>query len=209
MPPRLGTAAALAILAAAASAQKPGDEVTVPGTANPWLAGMPEGTRARTSDSAPAHAPVLVTLPADPGKGASLSFAVEGSVSFAGGTPRAPPDGGALTRHLQGAEHGIAGLHAPANALIGVFLDDDRPDRTPAPETLDFGRMGRDFRTLSPALRQPFFIGDGLTGNGSGDSQRFLIPQGATRLFLGTMDAWGWYNNSGAFRVRVTLHDGG
>lgn len=54
---------------------------------------------------------------------------------------------------------------------------------------------------LSPQIQQVFFIGDGLT---SGDvTQQFLIPDSATRLFLGTMDGFGWYNNIGEISVDV------
>ncbi|HEY3242752.1 MAG TPA: hypothetical protein VGM03_05305 [Phycisphaerae bacterium] len=48
---------------------------------------------------------------------------------------------------------------------------------------------------VMPGLRQPFFIGDGLTGTGSGAVQQFLVPDGATRLFLGTIDGCEWSNN--------------
>ena len=37
-----------------------------------------------------------------------------------------------------------------------------------------------------------FFIGDGLTGNGTGAVQQFVVPTGATRLFLGIADAVGF-----------------
>ena len=30
------------------------------------------------------------------------------------------------------------------------------------------------------------------------------MPVGATRLFLGTMDAFGWYDNTGSLSVTVT-----
>jgi hypothetical protein len=50
-------------------------------------------------------------------------------------------------------------------------------------------------------LRQLFFIGDGLTSGGV--IQQFVVPQGATRLFLATMDGYGQYNNIGSFTVTV------
>ncbi len=59
-------------------------------------------------------------------------------------------------------------------------------------------------RRLSPFLKQVFFIGDGLTGNGTGAAQQFIVPAGATRLFLGPADGTGWVNNSGAFTVQVS-----
>jgi len=91
--------------------------------------------------------------------------------------------------------------------LAGVFLTDDEPT-APAPTSLDFSStaLGRSFSELSPLLQQTFYIGDGLTGEGTGSVQTFWVPDGATRLFLGIVD--GSYfvgspdyydNNAGAF----------
>lgn len=86
---------------------------------------------------------------------------------------------------------GIAGIIDNDHTLflVGVFLDDTEP-ADPAPSRLDFsaGALGESFVTLSPQLRQVFFIGDGLTGNGTGVTQRFNVPAGATRMFLGFAD---------------------
>src|SRR5262245_46166048 len=70
---------------------------TVPGTANPYLAGMPNGSACCEStggvpDTAPAQSPVLVGIPLIPGT--ALTFSVNGSVSFSGGAPTDSPDGG-------------------------------------------------------------------------------------------------------------------
>jgi hypothetical protein len=54
-----------------------------------------------------------------------------------------------------------------------------------------------------------FFIGDGRTGSGTGAVQQFIVPAGATRLFLGTVDGFGWNTNSGAFSVQVNAPAGG
>ena len=93
--------------------------------------------------------------------------------------------------------------------LIGVFLADTVP-AGPPPATLDF-TGGRDFDSLSPALAQTFFIGDGRTATGK--PQRFHVPTGATRLYFGLGDAWwfqgppGFYaDNSGSFKVAVRFH---
>jgi hypothetical protein len=90
--------------------------------------------------------------------------------------------------------------------LIGVFLADTVPTEPP-PATLDF-TGNRDFASLSPALAQTFFIGDGRTATGR--PQRFHPPLGATRLYFGLGDAWsfqgppGFYaDNSGSFKVAV------
>jgi hypothetical protein len=54
-------------------------------------------------------------------------------------------------------------------------------------------------------LKQVFFIGDGLAGDLGG--QLVIAPPGATRLYLGTMDGGGWFNNTGEFSVSVTQVD--
>jgi hypothetical protein len=98
--------------------------------------------------------------------------------------------------------------------LAGVFLP-DAPPAAPAPPSLDFSStaIGRSFTTLSPLLQQTFYIGDGLTGEGSGSTQSFLVPDGATRLFLGIVD--GSYfvggpdyydNNAGTFSATFEVN---
>ena len=47
-----------------------------------------------------------------------------------------------------------------------------------------------------------FFIGDGRTT--SGTVQQFIVPPGATRLFIGKMDGYEWNNNFGT--STVTIH---
>jgi hypothetical protein len=85
--------------------------------------------------------------------------------------------------------------------LVGIFLSDAQPSLTAAPSALDFGSLGTSFTTLSPGLKQVFFVGDGLAGS---TLQKFLVPTGATRLYLGTMDGYEWKNNVGAYDVTVT-----
>jgi hypothetical protein len=175
---------------------------SVPGTANPYLSGMPNGSTCCGGDSAPAQSPVQVPgLTLAPGS--TLTFSVTGSVNFVPGPSGNPPDGGVLA--TTPANNGISGASWPANALVGVFLDNSLPTAAPTPAGLDFSTAGsRSFTSLSPALKQAFFIGDGLTGNGIGAVQTFVVPAGATRLFLGTSDGTGWFNNSGSFAVTVT-----
>src|SRR5262249_39763270 len=97
----------------------------------------------------------------------------------------------------------LSGLSAAANALIGVFLDDQMPGASEQPPPSLDERSATDFTTLSPLLRQVFFIGDGLTGTGS--RQQFVVPPGAPRLFLGSNDVAGANNNNtGQFAVLVS-----
>ncbi|KER10707.1 MAG: hypothetical protein HY22_02500 [[Candidatus Thermochlorobacteriaceae] bacterium GBChlB] len=80
---------------------------------------------------------------------------------------------------------------------------------TSAPERLDFTNND-NFTQLSPKLNQVFFIGDGK--NNQGVVQKFIVPQGATMLFLGFADAAafqgepGYYDdNDGAITATVKL----
>lgn len=93
--------------------------------------------------------------------------------------------------------------------LVGVFLGPEPPSPQ-APPILDFNTIGTNFTILSPELQQTFFIGDGFTSGGT--EQTFIVPAGATRLFLGIADAQGFtgnpgfYNdNTGAFEATVSI----
>jgi hypothetical protein len=185
-------------------------QIVVPSTADAWLAGQPDGSTlscqcASTppgADSAPGNSPVLV--PVVPGS--TLTFSVNGTTNI-GACGGVSPDGGCIVAIpiTSGPANGLASLVVTYNALVGVFLDDAVPGGSPPPG-LDAG-TNTSFTTLSPELRQVFFIGDGLTGTGTGVAQQFVVPAGATRLFLGSSDsAGGNYNNLGEFAVVVTRH---
>lgn len=131
---------------------------------------------------------------------------VNGGATNAAGQSLNDADGATnqIVSNSAGAENGIANVSAPINSTIGVFLDDKKPSKYTAPEALDFSTdASRDFKTLSPKLRQPFFIGDGRTS--SGEVQQFIPPAGATRLFLATMDAYEWSNNVGGFYITAHI----
>ncbi|MCY2965080.1 MAG: PEP-CTERM sorting domain-containing protein [Planctomycetota bacterium] len=176
-----------------------GTVVSVSGKANPFLAGLPNGSTATHGDRAPQESPTeVVGLSLTPGD--VLHFAATGSVSYNSGNFNGPDGGVVFSR---GAENGIAGYTITVNALLGVFLGPDRPDLSAAPVALDFGTTtAREFLTLSPMLKQTFFIGDGTTSTNA--IQEFVVPSGATRLFLGMADGVEWNNNSGSFSVNVT-----
>lgn len=195
------TALALCAIGGAAQAAT---VLTVPGSSNPYLAGMPAGSTASRGDVAPDHSPVEATgLGLAPGQ--ALTFQVTGFSSYTGSASGPGPDGGANFRHFPGAQNGLSQVFAPIDALMGVFLGDERPDLSDAPDALSFWtEESRDFATLAPATKQVFFIGDGL--DGSDATQSFVVPEGGTRLFLGSMDGFGWFNNTGAFEV--TIHGG-
>ena len=180
--------------------------VNVPGNANPWLAGAPDGTIAGANfDVAPNQSPMEITgVPAD--SAAVFTFSVTGGTANGPGFTLQGPDGieSSVVSRSPGAENGIGDLKAPMDALVGVFLDDETPGNSPPPGALDFGSASaRDFSTLAPALRQPFFIGDGKTSDGT--VQQFVPPAGAKRLFLGVMDGYEWANNPGSFTVKIAV----
>lgn len=178
------------------------EAVQVPARANPWLAGMTNGSIARRGDSAPDESAVQVTNLAVEGLWI-YTFSASGSVNHGHPLPFFPPDGEGLVSHYLGTENGIADVAAPFTSLIGVFLGANQPNRSPAPQALEFGTAAqRDYLVLSPALKQPFFIGDGLTS--SGVVQQVVAPPGATRLLLGVMDEYRWSDNEGVFAVEVT-----
>jgi hypothetical protein len=104
-------------------------------------------------------------------------------------------------------------------ALVGVFLADALP--ASAPPALRFyvseksqGGIQTDFLTLNPKIGQVFFIGDGLTGTGSGTLQTFFVPPTANHLYLGYIDTCSppsnttpgcYFDNVGSLSVTARL----
>lgn len=179
--------------------------ISVPGTSDLWLAGMPAGSTASGTgslsgpDEAPAQSPVLVPGLSLAG-GSTITFGVTGVGVSNSGVCCDALEGSTFVKHADGVQNGIGNVNAPINSLIGVFLTSSQPDPSAVPSEFNFASSGVNFLSLAPGLQQPFFIGDGLTGPG-GVVQSFIVPDGATRLFLGTMDEFEWRNNSGSFTV--------
>src|SRR4051794_29749050 len=94
----------------------------VPGTADPWLAGMPDGTQDNVGtpeppDVAPAQSPVFAGSVTG---GAGMTWSASGTV----GHPEDPagPEGtttGSVIRII-GPNNGMSQLESPFNSLIGV-----------------------------------------------------------------------------------------
>ena len=126
-----------------------------------------------------------------------------GGISFFngfGGTIYGPGGNGLGGSNLT-AFGGISGYLGPQGPLVGVFLDDAIPS-SGAPVRLDFrpvssGGLGIDFMSLAPDLGQIFYIGDGITSGG--DFQSFTAPAGATRVFFGIPDGFGFVGAPGAY----------
>lgn len=155
--------------------------------------------------------PVEVAIPT--GTGRTVQFGFSGTVDYGPCCPPNGPDGAAFTGVEALPQYGgLAGCDFPSRGhyLVGVFLDDSEP-ADPPPDSLVL--PDGSFLDLFPDLRQIFFVGDGLTGEGSGTVQTFHIPDTATRLFLGFSDRCsvspnvpGWYDdNSGTVSGTVTF----
>ena len=190
-------------------------DVTIPPADQPWtgpgthLIRHPSATPEEIRETVP---PFLSVTGGDVVKVADPAV---GGVNFYNdyGPPFFGPGGNGLSGSSLTSLDGISGSLGPQGPLVGVFLDDSIPSSGPAPATLNFtpGGLGIDFLRLEPALRQVFYIGDGVT---SGNVfQEFIAPAGATRLFLGIPDGFGFNgapgaydDNDGSYMVRIGIN---
>lgn len=148
--------------------------------------------------------PSVITLPS--GGARFVTFPCAGGVTDpTGGVPTVGPAGFAGPPTDVSSAGGISGMRFDDRVmfLAGVFISDAAPTE-PAPERLDFTGED-DFLRLEPELGQTFYIGDGA-------GKTFVAPNGATRLYLGFVDAAGfvgepgWYsNNRGALEATVAI----
>jgi hypothetical protein len=156
----------------------------------------------------------------------TLQFSVTGSVITAGGGPSLSPDGldssgnaeFNFTNVFYGSSPTYHGVSIGATtgtdpALFGIFFSPSFSGT--APNSLNYrSDASPDLRilpTYSPALNQPFFIGNGFTGNNgfrqpvTGTQQTFIIPTGATELLLGIGADPNMADNSGpGYDVTIT-----
>lgn len=201
--------------------------LTVDGTDSIFLAGFTGTPPSDTVAVHPRHATttpedVFETLPpvipVEEGDVVRLADPAIGGVNFFNGfgPPFFGPGGGSTTGSALFAFGGISGYSGPTGPLAGVFLGVGDPTGGLPPPTLDFGPapagFGLDFPTLAPDIGQVFYIGDGVTAGG--DFQTFIAPAGATRLYLGIPDGFGFTgppgaydDNDGSYRVLVGVNE--
>jgi hypothetical protein len=152
------------------------------------------------STSCGASAPCNVAIGAD---GAALVFSVG-------------PTNGTDVNALAGANVGISGIifNGRDMFLTGVFIGASEPTGN-GPAITTYTSAVDAVGTFSPLLGQAFYIGDGRTGfnNSIGGLQQFIAPTGATRLYLGFMDAFNNFvgfpgaftDNTGTLQVDVNV----
>lgn len=145
----------------------------------------------------------LVNL--DPGTGRILRMNATGTWGWNGGQNNGADGGNFANLTSINSVDGISGYTGPLSGfLVAVFLDASSPDGQTAPGTFSYGSASDySLTTYAPLLRQVFFVGDGLTGDGTGDFQDFLVPDGATRLYYGVADASGFFGNAGWYDDNV------
>ena len=185
------TCAAIALLGAALAAGAPAREsavattLTVSAQANIFGAGR--STPPSPAGRGPGKSPVLFTLPSGATK---VQFAAgSGRVTCCTGLsprPYSGPEGG---NQLPGGTNisaygGLSGVANPDKQmfLVGVFLG-AKPPSGVAPAT--------DTETRKPALAQVFYVGAGPL--------LVDVPTGATRLFLGFADGFGFTGPAGHY----------
>ena len=104
----------------------------------------------------------------------SITFSgATGTVTVNGGGNYNDADGvGSASPETNFGYNSLSGITSPtAGYIAGVFLDAGGPSGT-APGALNF-TGDTNFSSLSPLTDQVFFVGDGLTGDGTGATQTF------------------------------------
>lgn len=187
-------------------------KAVVPATADIFAAGQPS---VPDLDLGGGTLPPSLTVT----EGSVLRFDAAGVVTCRFEYPFGGADGGGCIAGTYvdnpsfGSISGIVDHQAPM-VLVGVFTN-GRPPTGGPPPSLDFSAtaIGHDFPRLTPTLNQVFFIGDGKRSDSSADRQLFVVPRGATHLYLGFPDACAfpggsgntgcYYDNAGFVKVTV------
>lgn len=169
-------------------------ELTIDGRSDLFSAGKKSANAGRQG-----VLPAAVTLVA--GGGAIVFTDVKGRVGCVPGASE-PADGGSCAggNTTLVAADWVSDIVASERTLFlaGVFLG-HKPGNPP--KGLDFSNaaLGTAFERLEPKLGQSFFIGDGMTGGGASVPQKFVIPPGATKLYLGYADGFGFQGKPGYY----------
>lgn len=176
------------------------DTATVPATSDLSAAG--EG------ESVGGTEPVEIKLP--PGKNRKLIFKkVAGVIAAHFNAPLHDADGADVFAGVIGTDieskNFVSGIvHTTKSMfLAGVFFG-DKDDHALPEKTVFDGK--KDFDFVEPMIGQSFYIGNGRTLRNS-KPQEFRIPDDASRLYLGFLDAYDQESKK-AFRGSPGAYDG-
>ena len=158
-----------------------GTRVEFSGIQEIMLAGQPDGTQ-HNGASAPMNSPAE-PVPVRPGQGIRFQ-AVGNSFENYGGKQAGPEGDGDTFGGGAGGDFGLSSVSCPPGAVVGVFAG-PAINRNLGGQILplDFGSEIREREVLRPELQQMFFVGSGL--NSEGKPRTYVVPAGATRLYLG------------------------
>ena len=169
------------------------------------LAGLIGGN----GNNSPLAAVQALTFPSGPGQFFTFSASGTATFNYHTAADTVGPDGAAISFAIASLGS-ISGFNAPVYfPLVGVFTDGSPSGEAPADYDYS-GGVGQ--ATFAPVLNQVFFIGDGLTGTGSGSLQKFYVPAAATQLWLGFADShsggrpFAYGDDAGALSVSGTLN---
>lgn len=206
-----GTAQAQSVISAGGALQ-----FTLPGTTSIYGAfGYPGSTN--DASTAPPYASFSA------GAGAVFTFtAVSGGVNCCSEPANLnTPDGANFWPNYNGGGSTVGGINNFSDAngntqlpLVAMFTDDTDPvNFASAPPALPAWDAWAP-QSLAPGLRQVFYVGDGRAGynDAQGALLQFTAPVGATRLYLGFVDAGGfngtssWYaDNLGELQATLAM----
>jgi len=180
--------------------------VRVPGTAQIVLAGadafdwgpmFPTG-----SDSNPANLPTKVDLILQAGQAIQITATGEVNLDTRSANRLSVSGPAGLTEpFLLDISLLVQGIQARRGALVGVFKSDDRATGVRR-RIVNYMSAAEQIEILEPVLSVPFLIGDGKAPSGA--LRTFIVPRGATRLFLGIQDG-PVSDNSGEYLATVNV----
>ncbi len=194
--------------------------VSVPSISSLYLVGMPAGSTTAGYGDNTTNSPSyqVVSVPVVPGTYVSVS-SLTGTSTIVPGyvTPTGPAgNSGILLHHGENYDHnpdpgyenpenGIGDATMPADAFCGVFLGSNPPTSATAPPAIDWTDSAvSNVSTFNNLLKQqPFLIGNGKTTGGT--TKQFLVPPGATRLYLSVWDGVCYNNNSGNISGTISV----
>jgi hypothetical protein len=202
---RLGSVVMYAAFAAAFACAQSNSfgPLTVPGTAvifdpDNVVSGARLASVAGRGPFSPRSAVKALSFPAASGQ--TMTFSAQGLLGCCS-VPNVGPDGYPGSRVNINSLGSISGFISQRGLpLSGVFTNGSPSGPAPAPYDYSAGVGQANFY---PVLNQVFFIGDGLTGTGSGQQQVFNVPPTATELWLGFPDGGDFQGPPGNYADNV------